>query len=60
MTGITEKDKTKFCEDDVVQVHRWKAHADLIKAVTYVPELNLVASCSFDCNVYMWNKDTLK
>jgi WD40 repeat protein len=56
MTGIDDKDKTKFNEEDVVQLKRWKAHADLIKSVTYVPELNLLASCSFDCNVYMWDK----
>lgn len=26
--------------------------------MTFVPELDLVATCSFDCNVYMWNKET--
>jgi hypothetical protein len=25
-----------------------------------VPELGVIASCSFDCNVYMWDKETLK
>lgn len=49
-----------FDEDDVSMVHRWKAHKDLINFVSFVTELQLVASCSFDCNVYMWNKDTFK
>jgi hypothetical protein len=26
--------------------------------VTYVPELGIFATCSFDCNVYMWDKKT--
>ena len=25
--------------------------------MSYVPELDCVASCSFDCNVYLWNMD---
>ena len=41
-------------------MHRWKAHADCINWVTYVPELDLVTSCSFDCNVYMWDTNGIK
>ena len=26
----------------------------MINSVTYVPELDVFATCSFDCNVYMW------
>mgnify|MGYP000866718266 CR=1 FL=1 len=26
--------------------------------VTFVPELNVIATCSFDCNVYMFWADT--
>lgn len=33
---------------------RWQAHTDTINYLTYVPGLNVLASCSFDCNVYMW------
>ena len=30
------------------------AHTDTINWITYVPELDLITSCSFDCNVYIW------
>ena len=33
----------------------WKAHEDAINCVTFVQELNLISSCSFDCNVYVWS-----
>lgn len=56
LTGLNENLKVQFSSDDVIQVHRWKAHQDLINSVTYVPELQVVATCSFDCNVYMWDK----
>jgi len=26
--------------------------------VTFVPELDVVATCAFDYSVYMWNKET--
>lgn len=26
----------------------------MINQVTYVPELQIIATCSFDCNVKMW------
>lgn len=44
-------------EEDIKQIKRWAAHKDLINCVTFVPELDLVATCSFDCNVYMWDKE---
>ena len=28
--------------------------------MTFVTELKLIASCSFDCHVYIWNKDCEK
>jgi WD40 repeat protein len=34
--------------------YRWNAHTDTINYVTYVPELDCLTSCSFDCNVYIW------
>jgi hypothetical protein len=50
----------EFEERDVQQVARWKAHKDLINMVSVVPELGVVASCSFDCNVHMWSQSTLQ
>lgn len=38
--------------------HRWQAHQDYITSITFVPELNVVSSCSFDKNVFMWDKTT--
>ena len=35
-------------------VNTWKAHTDAINCVTWIKELNLVGSCSYDCNVYLW------
>jgi WD40 repeat protein len=53
-----------FSDKDVVMVHNWKAHQDCINCVTYVPELNqdkgIIASCSFDRNVYIWDIDCNK
>jgi WD40 repeat protein len=61
MTGFHEEAaKMQFLEDDVQQLERWKAHDDLINQVTFVPELGVVSTCSFDCNVKMWNKTTCK
>jgi len=60
LTGFNEGPKHEFSADDIELVKRWKAHNDLINQVSYVPELHIVATCSFDCNVYMWNKDTYK
>lgn len=41
----------------MVVVERWHAHTDCINWVSYVPELNCIASCSFDCNVFIWNTE---
>lgn len=38
----------------------WKAHEDAINCVTWVDELKLISSCSFDCNVYVWNPEAEK
>lgn len=61
MTGVDAggalKQKIEFNNQDVILVHRWKAHADCINWVTYAPEIDCLASCSFDCNVYMWDID---
>jgi WD40 repeat protein len=54
LTGTMSWDKVKFSEDDVKLVNCWKAHTDAINCVTWVPDLNLVGTCSYDCNVYLW------
>ena len=53
-----EGESTGFEKSDVKNLERWKAHNDLINQVTFVPELQIVATCSFDCNVKMWRADT--
>ncbi len=58
--GATSKARIEFDEGDVKLVLRWNAHTDCINWITYVPEIDCVASCSFDCNVYIWNTDCQK
>ena len=62
MTSVNLNDQNKviFHSDDIESVKRWEAHTELIHYVTYVPELSLVSTCSFDCNVFMWDKHTLE
>ena len=52
-------DHVSFHTEDIVPVTRWRAHHDLINQVTFIPELEngIIATCSFDCNVYMWRKE---
>jgi WD40 repeat protein len=50
----------EFNDSDVAFRVRWSAHTDCINWISYVPELNCVSSCSFDCNVYIWNMDCEK
>ena len=57
ITSTNRADKIKFSEADVKIVYKWKAHTDAINWVTWVSELQVVASCSYDCNVYLWDKD---
>ena len=58
--GGTFKQKIEFGDADVKLVHRWSAHTDQINYISYVPELDCIASCSFDCNVYIWSTDCMK
>ena len=44
----------------VKQVHRWKAHQDGITSVCFVSFPEMIASCSFDCNVFIWNSKAEK
>lgn len=64
VTGVdasgVNKAKIEFSEEDVVLIMRWNAHTDCINWISYVHELDVVASCSFDCNVYIWNTDCEK
>jgi WD40 repeat protein len=48
-------DAITFDNSDVQLVHSWQAHKNQINCITWVPELSLVTSCSYDCNVFMWN-----
>lgn len=53
-------ESVQFAAEDIPPPVVWKAHEDAINCVTYVKELNLISSCSFDCNVYVWNPDSEK
>ena len=54
-------EKVKFdSANDVQMVKRWKAHKDAINWITFVPELRVIGSCSYDCNVFMWNTECEK
>lgn len=48
------KSKIEFTPQDIDAPYRWAAHTDTINYITYVPDLDCISSCSFDCNVYMW------
>lgn len=54
-----QTETVQFHTNDIEMIHRWQAHQDLINQVTFIPELEqgIIASCSFDCNVYMWRKE---
>jgi WD40 repeat protein len=58
--GGNLKQKIEFSDKDVVLLLRRSAHTDCINWISYIEELDIVASCSFDCNVYMWNVDCQK
>jgi len=61
MTSIKEAaDLAMPQNSDVINECRWSAHTELINMVTYVKELDVIASCSFDCNVFMWNREGQK
>ena len=60
ITGVLtlKVDDIKFSNSDIqliMQPKPWQAHKSQINCVTWVSELQLVASCSYDCNVFMWN-----
>lgn len=58
ITGTNRVDKIKFSEADIKIVYKWKAHTDAINWVTWIPDLKVVASCSYDCNVFLWARES--
>ena len=52
--GSMKQGKIEFVTEDIRLTHKWSAHTDTINWITYAKDLDVVASCSFDCNVYMW------
>ena len=54
MTG-DGKEEMKFSNDDVQPGTPWRAHKDTISWVSYIEDLGIIASCSFDKNVYLWD-----
>ena len=52
--SMVKSGKIEFVTEDVKLTHKWSAHTDTINWITYAKDLDVVASCSFDCNVYMW------
>lgn len=51
----SKSDAITFENSDVRLVHSWQAHKNQINCITWVKEQSLVTSCSYDCNVFMWN-----
>lgn len=55
---LTQKEESggefKYLDEDVVLLNQWMAHKDAINFLSWVPDLKVAASCSFDCNVYVW------
>jgi len=62
MTGVQgeKREEITFDAEDVTLEKAWQAHRDSINCVSWVEDLRMIASCSFDCNVYVWNSDGLK
>lgn len=56
MTQKDEEGKAEFTyyDEDIEFKTQWQAHKDAINYITWVPDLQTVASCSFDCNVFVW------
>jgi len=52
---VNEFEEITFSPEDVPIPECWKAHEDAINCVTFIKDLNMVASCSFDRKVYIWN-----
>ena len=56
LTGIgNSKENLDFSADDIVPSKPWRAHTDGVSWVTYIEDLDLISSCSFDKNVFIWD-----
>lgn len=53
LTSVAEEDE--FRVEDLPILEPYKAHEDAINWVTYVADLHLVATASFDFHVYIWD-----
>lgn len=53
--GTDKSDDLKITNEDVIAKKPWRAHTDAINWVTYIEDLDNLASCSFDCNVFVWD-----
>jgi hypothetical protein len=61
LTGVdAHKEKIQFSDSDVSMVNRWKGHQQCITYITFVPDLGVMVSSSFEGNIYMWNRDCEK
>ena len=49
-----------YTDEDVPLIKQWQAHRDAINHIQWVSELGIIASCSFDKNVFMWNNQGIK
>lgn len=49
--------ETVYTEEDVPLLEIFNAHRDSINFISWIPDLKLIVSCSFDCNVYVWGKN---
>ncbi len=57
MNASESLEEQKYGDEDVVESEPWKAHDDAINCVTFIPSLNLIATCAFDYHVYIWNAE---
>ena len=62
-TFITGGDKDTLFQDsdvEIVSPEHWQPHAEPINCVTFIHELRIISSCSFDRQVFMFNTDCKK
>lgn len=54
LTETTMKEEKKDLV--ILEQVKQKAHLDGINCVTFIKDLEMIATCSFDCHVYIWNR----
>jgi len=57
---MDQSQKIKFEDGDVVKADIWKAHTDGVTCITFIAEMGLVVSSSYEGNVYIWNRNCEK